>query len=257
MSAAIFGHTGFVGGALTRDRRFDEFFNSANAEEAKGRAFDLVVCTAMPAAKWIANRDPAADRSNLDRLTGVLETVRAETFVLISTVDVYPSPQGMDENDEIDLAACHTYGRNRLLLERFAADRFSKRLILRLPALFGTGLKKNAIFDLLHGNQVDLIHPDSRYQFYDVARLSDDIDRALAAKLDLVNMATEPIAMRDVAAEAFGTNLVDVSKATPATYDFKSRHASRLGGANGYLLDRETVLADLRTFVEREKARTR
>jgi hypothetical protein len=42
------------------------------------------------------------------------------------------------------------YGRNRRALEAFCADRFDDCLIVRLPALFGPGLRKNFIFDLLN-----------------------------------------------------------------------------------------------------------
>ncbi|HEV7280836.1 MAG TPA: NAD-dependent epimerase/dehydratase family protein [Pirellulaceae bacterium] len=256
MSDALFGYTGFVGSALARAKPFDAFFNSRNLEEARGRSFETVYCAAMPAAKWIANREPEADRLNLDRLISTLETVRAETFVLASTVDVYPAPRGVDESTTIDESSCHPYGLHRLLLERFVAERFNRRVIVRLPALFGVGLKKNAIYDLLHDNQIHLIHPDSRYQFYDIGRMADDCDRFSAADLDLVNLATEPVAMGEIAATVFGKRLT-ATESGAATYDFRSRYAERFGGTGGYFLDREATLADLRKFVERERSERR
>jgi hypothetical protein len=42
------------------------------------------------------------------------------------------------------------YGRNRRALEAFCADHFDRCLIVRLPALFGTGLKKNFLFDIMN-----------------------------------------------------------------------------------------------------------
>ena len=37
---------------------------------------------------WAANRDPAADLANLQRLMAVLDTITADHFVLISTIAV-------------------------------------------------------------------------------------------------------------------------------------------------------------------------
>src|SRR5206468_8484334 len=98
-------HTGFVGGNLAAQHPFDAHFNSKNVEEVAGRTFELLVVSGMPAAKWIANRDPDGDRAVLDRLWGNLSQARADTVVIMSTVDVYPSPVGVDEDTPIDAAA--------------------------------------------------------------------------------------------------------------------------------------------------------
>ena len=39
----------------------------------------------------------------------------------------------------------HTYGINRRRLEEFCINQFSSCFIFRLPALYGTGLKKKCI----------------------------------------------------------------------------------------------------------------
>ena len=59
-----------------RQRPFDELYNSKNVEEIAGKSFGLLAVSAMPAAKWIANRDPDGDRAVLDRLTGCLRRLR-------------------------------------------------------------------------------------------------------------------------------------------------------------------------------------
>jgi nucleoside-diphosphate-sugar epimerase len=73
------------------------------------------------------------------RLMDCLGNVQADHFTLISTVDVYRDPVGLTELDPPPTEGLHPYGKHRLALEAFVADRFSSHAIVRLPALFGTG----------------------------------------------------------------------------------------------------------------------
>jgi nucleoside-diphosphate-sugar epimerase len=253
--SGLIGHTGFVGGNLAAQHRFDAYFNSKNVEDVAGRAFDLLVVSAMPAAKWIANRDPDGDRAVLDRLWGSMSRARAGTVVVMSTVDVYPTPVGVDEDTPIDAAAQQTYGKNRLELERLAAAHFRRVLSVRLPGLFGPGLKKNAVYDLLHDNDTHKIPAAGVFQFYNLARLWADVNTALAAGLTVVNFATEPVSVREVAKEAFGLDFSNDPGVQPPRYDVRSKHAAAFGGRGGYLYDRRQVLAELAAFVAAERAR--
>ena len=176
MSSALIGHTGFVGTNLRAAVPFDVLVNSTNVEELRGRSFDLIVCAGVRAEKWKANQNPDADRAGIRALTDALEGVTAKRFVLISTVDVYPNPIAVDEATPIDPAQTSAYGRHRLELELFARARF-ETLVVRLPGLFGPGLRKNVVFDLLHGNQVEKIHPGGVYQYYNLDRLWADAPR--------------------------------------------------------------------------------
>src|SRR5262249_7287015 len=123
-TAALIGHTGFVGGNLARQRSFDAFFNSSNIEGIAGRSFDLVVCSGARAEKWKANADPEADLNGIERLTRALEHVEARKLVLISTVDVFLDPVGVDEESPTPMTGLHAYGRNRRRLEQIVASRF-------------------------------------------------------------------------------------------------------------------------------------
>ena len=256
MTSALVGHTGFVGGNLAAQHRFDACFNSKNIESIAGRRFDLLVVSGMPAAKWIANGNPAGDRATLDRLWDCLKEVRADVVVVMSTVDVYPTPVGVDEDTPIDPSAQQPYGLNRLELERRAAAHFGRVLSVRLPGLFGPGLKKNAVYDLLHNNETHKIHANGVFQFYNLDRLWRDVQTALAAGLNVVNFATEPLSVREVAREAFGLDFANDTGTKPARYDVRTKHAERFGGCGGYLQSREQVFGELREFVKRERART-
>lgn len=254
MADALIGHTGFVGGNLAAQHRFNTWFNSKNIEAIRGHRFELLVLSGMPAAKWLANRDPDADRATLDRLWGCVSACRAETVVVISTVDVYPVPVGVDEDTPILPAEQHAYGRHRLELERRAAAHFPRVLSVRLPGLFGPGLKKNAVYDLLHDNETHKIPGAGVFQFYNLARLWRDIQAALAADLSLVNFGTEPVSVREVAHAAFGIEFTNDPGGTPPRYDVRTKHAAVFGGVGPYLEPREHVLAGVKTFVAAEKA---
>jgi nucleoside-diphosphate-sugar epimerase len=254
MNAALIGHTGFVGGNLARQFAFTDFYNSKNIEKIADHSYDLIVCSGMPAAKWLANRDPIGDRAVLDRLAGCLLRASAKRVVIVSTVDVYPTPIGVDEDTPIELTdATPAYGKHRLMLERTVAANFPETLVVRLPALFGPGLKKNAIYDLLHNNDVQKIHSGGVFQFYNVEQLWADMQTAMASQLRLVNFTTEPVSIHEIAQMAFGVEFNNDPGGSAARYDMRSKHAELFGGRGGYLSDRNHVLTDLREFVRRER----
>ena len=99
---ALIGVTGFVGGNLQQQMAFDAGFHSRNIDTMAGGDYSLVVCAGAPAEKWRANQAPEADQASLARLTAALEQVQADRVVLVSTVDVYPSPVAVDEAAPID-----------------------------------------------------------------------------------------------------------------------------------------------------------
>src|SRR5262249_38111992 len=122
-ATALIGYTGFVGGTLARGQKFDALYNSKNISDIVGRSFDLVVCAGVSAAKWLANREPEADRAAIAALTRCLEQVDVRELVLISTIDVYPDPSlPLDESSSIDPAVTHAYGRHRFELEQWVRE---------------------------------------------------------------------------------------------------------------------------------------
>lgn len=257
MSDALVGHTGFVGGNLAAQHRFDAVFNSKTIESIRGKRFRRLVVSAMPAEMWVANRDPVADRATLNRLWSNLEQCRADECVVISTIAVYPTPICVDEGTLIMTNLSTPYGEHRWELERRARWHFPRALSVRLPGLYGPGLKKNAVYDLLHDNRVDKLHAGATYQFYNLARLGRDIETALAAGLRLVNLATAPVSVRDVAKAAFGRNFVNDPGTRPACYDVRTQYAGLFGARGDYLESREDVLAGLARFVAAQRTAPR
>lgn len=248
---ALIGSTGLVGGTLLRQTDFDDRFHSTDIEDIAGRDYGLVVCAGAPAVKWKANREPEADRANLDRLMEALGRAHADHVILISTVDVYAQPVDVDESTPVDGVPNHAYGTHRRALERFVEQRFPSTIV-RLPGLFGAGLKKNVIYDFLHGNLLDQVDAGSVFQFYDLRRLWADLQAVRALGLPLVNLPTEPVSVADVAAHGFGIRFDNRTEAGPARYDMRTRHAAALGGGNGYLEDASTVLERIARYAASE-----
>jgi len=245
---ALIGYTGFVGSVLLVDGGFQFLYNSKNISDIRGRKFRRVVCAGASAVKWWANSNPELDLAGINSLLDSLREIAAEQFVLISTIDVYREPSAVTELDEPSADGLHAYGKNRLLLERWIAERFDRYNIVRLPGLFGPGLKKNAIYDLIHDNNLEAINPASRFQWYPVSRLASDLRRIEEANISLINVATPPIGMGEIAQRFFPGKTIG-SAAAPAIYDMRSIHDSAFGGHGGYLMDEATVMDALRRFL--------
>jgi nucleoside-diphosphate-sugar epimerase len=254
MRSALIGHTGFVGSNLLRQRSFDACYNSSTIDGIRGKAFDLVVVSGARAEKWVANANPDADRAGIDRLTSALADVTARRVVLVSTVDVFKRPIDVDERTVVDTVGLHAYGLNRRHLEQWVAERFAT-LVVRLPGLYGQGIKKNVIHDFLHDHETHKIDSRGVFQFYGLHRLWSDIEIALRHDLELVHLAVEPVSVRDVVQTAFGIDFENSVVATPATYDMRTIRAELFGGAGAYLESRDQSLENIRRFVASQRPR--
>jgi NAD dependent epimerase/dehydratase family len=252
---ALIGHTGFVGSVLKADGKFTHHYNSANIGEMEGEAFDEVICCGVSAVKWVANKEPEKDWAGIGGLLNVLERASIRRFVLISTIDVYPDPTlPLDEGADLTGLPNHPYGRHRLAIEEWVAGRFTDHLIIRLPALFGPGLKKNALFDLLHDHEVGKINPAAMYQWYPLARLADDITVAASADVCLVNLFTAPVITGDIVATYFPGAPVGPFTESAPVYQLRTRHAARFGGHDGFVMDARAVMDSVGVFVAEFRA---
>lgn len=249
-STALIGHTGFVGSTLLRAGGYDHLFNSRNIETIRGRRFDRVVCAGVSAVKWQANKDAEADWAGIRRLLGPLEDVQADVFTLLSTVDVYPTPVGVTEAEAIDRTGGQPYGRHRLAVEDWIRARFPRVHVMRLPGLFGAGLKKNIIFDMVMDNNLAAINPASVFQWYDLSRLAQDLARQEAEGLALVNMAVEPVPTEAIRARFFPGKRIGSEPAPAAAYDMRSVHAAAFGGSGDYQIAAPEVMRRLAAFLD-------
>lgn len=253
---SLIGFSGFVGSTLLKQTSFEDLYRSSNIAEIEGKSFDLVVCAGAPAQKWIANREPEADRQKIEALIGHLKTIRCKTFVLISTVDVFKKPVGVDEDTPVDESGLHAYGLHRRLLETFVQSHFPDHLIVRLPGLVGPGLRKNVIFDFLNDNNLQAIDSRGVFQFYPMINLWYDIQIARTAGIKLLHLTAQPLSVADICEQGFGKFFSNALANSAATYDMQTKHAKLFGGSGRYQYSvRETVQA-FRAYAQSEPAKT-
>ena len=251
MRTALIGYTGFVGSNIYRQAQFDEVYNSKNINDIMGKTLDLVVCVGVPAVKWWANQNPAEDLAIIESLAEIYKSVNAKRFVLISTVDVYPTPINVTEKTEIDLEAVCPYGKHRLLLEQSLQGCFEHFHVLRLPGLFGKGLKKNILFDMICGNILEKINLDSAFQWYPLSRIWHDIQIAVDADLPLVNFSVEPVSSRLIKETLFNRLDVGSDPLPVARYDMKTDYAHFFNSTKkDYLLSIDEVMAEMSNWLK-------
>ena len=252
MRTALIGHTGFVGNNLLGQRNFAETYRSNDIDTIRGKSFDHIICAGVQAMKWWANLHPEEDVAGIERLLDPLSGAKADRFTLISTIDIYAAPRGVDEDSFIERNGHHAYGLHRLELEDRIRMMFPQVVILRLPGLFGPGLKKNAIFDLMHENNLDKVHPQGVFQYYDLRRLDDDIEKAWKLGIELLNISSGPLGTAEIRDRFFPGKELGATGPAPTTYDMRSKHAEAWGGTDGYLYSKEQVADDLSGWIDEE-----
>lgn len=90
----------------------------------------------------------------------------------------------------------------------------------------------------------------SKYQFYNLGRLWSDIQIALDAGITMWHPATEPVSAGEVYEYLTGQSFTNEIVGTPADYDYRTIHEMEYNGLNGYISKKETVLNEIKTFVE-------
>jgi NAD dependent epimerase/dehydratase family len=260
MRTALIGHTGFVGSNLAAAYDFTDRYNTSNIERIRGRSYDLVVSAAARADSHRINGNGAADLAEIEDYVATLSTVDTPRLVVISTVCIYPGGTSPDETTPLSSDGLTPYGANRLAMEQTLSGRFDT-LAVRLPQLYGLGLKKGIVYDLLNDYRVEYIRPEGRFQYYDLRRLWTDIQVAIGAGLETLNVATPALTSARVAAECFGLDIADqVVAGTESPYahmytrDMRTIHADLYGGPPGYLLDEAGELRAIRSFVQEARA---
>lgn len=248
INKCIVGYSGFVGGNLLLDNEFDKLYNSKNFKDAKNTEINIMYFCGIPAIKWYANNNPEKDDETITNIINILNTIKINKFILISTIDVYENINGdFDENYICNYSINHTYGKNRYLFEKYISEKFNDYHIIRLPALFGYGLKKNILYDLLNNNNINKISINTKFQWYNLDWLNNDINYIINNNIKICNLFTEPLETINII-KLFDYNLNLFEQNSYLTYDLKTKFYS-----NKYYCSKDRVYYDIIKFINYQK----
>ena len=244
----VIGSTGFIGSYLFNALNIETGYNSKNIHLTKGLEFETIYCAAPSGTKWMANKNPKGDYDNIKSMMDSLSFIKAQKFILLSTIDVYREPLGENEDDKTGGINHHPYGKHRLLLENFIKERFKNLFILRIPIIFGPNFKKNVIYDLMYDNEVEKIDPSRTTQIYDLRRLPKDIATVTQGGMRLVNLATEPVSLGDIATNIFEKDLSSYEPKSCSEYFMTTKNASLFGQTGKYICSSSEVMENILDF---------
>lgn len=145
----LIGNTGFVGKNLLKSYSFSDSFHSTDVMKAYGTNPDLLVYAGVPGTKFLANQFPIEDIKRIEEAKKNIERIKPKLLILVSTIDIYDE-LCHDEDYIPSKSSFGSYGNNRLKLEKWIYENIRNFIIIRLPALYGIGLRKNFIYDLIH-----------------------------------------------------------------------------------------------------------
>lgn len=164
MKIALIGYKGFVGRALFKE--LDVIgVDRDNYEKKKKDWYDMVINSAMPSKRFWAWNNPWDDfKATVELTADIFYNWKFEKLIQISTVS----------------ARCqlnHPYGVNKAAAEIIVLSR-KNNLVIRLGALFGEGLDKGVIFDMLNGKEV-FVAKESRYNYISTAKAAEIISKKI------------------------------------------------------------------------------
>jgi nucleoside-diphosphate-sugar epimerase len=168
----IIGGNGFVGSAFVRaclEIGLDHHVvTRENWADLRGTSCRLLINANGNSKKLLSQREPLLDFDlSVRSVRQSLTDFSYDKYVFLSSCDVYPdcSPNAATkEEGTIEVGRQGPYGFHKFLAEQCVRHVARSHLIFRMGGFVGPGLKKNAIYDILHGGPLWL-DPQSRLQF--------------------------------------------------------------------------------------------
>lgn len=185
----IIGSNGFLGKSLCRISKNFNYeiieITKENYNQYKPKNFDILINAATPSKKFWAFQNPYLDFEKTVGLTAdIVYNWNYEKLIQISSIS---AEEYMDQ---------HPYSINKKAAEIISS--FKNSLIVRLGSLYGEGLNKGPLYDLLNSNQL-FVDLNSEYNYISVDFVSEWIFKNLN-RLGLVELgAYNSISLAEIA----------------------------------------------------------
>jgi nucleoside-diphosphate-sugar epimerase len=210
----LIGGRGFVGSAFARA------LDTAGADYAivdresysvhAGKPCRVLINANGNSSKLLARDHPMRDfDASVRTVRSTLVDFQPELYVHLSSCDVYPdcsSPETTQEDLPIDAGSQSPYGFHKRLAEECVRHGARNWMIFRCGGFVGPGLKKNAIFDILHGGPLWL-DPSSELQYMHTSAAADIILKLMeepACRRQIFNLCGRGVIPLREAVEAAG-----------------------------------------------------
>lgn len=144
-TVGIIGSKGFLGRSLCKISKNYDYeiieISRDNYEHHKSKKFDVLINSATPSKKFWAFDNPYIDfQKTVDLTADLTYNWNYEKLIQISTISAK------------DYSNHHPYAINKKSAEIIAS--YKNHLIVRLGTLYGEGLNKGALYDLLNSKQL-------------------------------------------------------------------------------------------------------
>src|SRR3989344_3824999 len=155
LTGAVIWAKGYVGKALCEAlSRLSQYavadVTRENHTEIQKRSFDILINSAMPAARFWAKNNPGQDFiETVEKTANLLYGWQFKKFVQMSTVSA---------RSQLDTV----YGRHKAAAEKLCD--FGDNLIVRLGPMYSPELKKGVLVDIIEGKKV-FVAGESQYCF--------------------------------------------------------------------------------------------
>jgi nucleoside-diphosphate-sugar epimerase len=245
MAISLVGYSGFIGQQLMRDyeKQIGNIYNSKNIHKLPDINHDTLIIAAPSAVKWQANKNPQDDLAKVSRLIEAVKASTANEVIHLSTCDIFDYSKG-NRNFELDETfSDQPYSNHRRLLED-AVKGLNYR-ILRLPTVYGHGMKKNILFDLITRNYdyLDTVNPHNQLQWINVNLVQQMIRFVQTQDIKVLNCATQPITNQEVF-DLFKYKSKNYVEKADVVYDMKTTYNHW-----NYLISKKDILEDMRVFI--------
>ncbi len=233
---AVVGGTGFVGSAFVRwakEHGVECVVLQRDDDPSSVRGCDLLIDANGNSSKLLATRDPLQDfAATVASVRRRVEAIQPQRYIYLSSCDVYPDcsrPASTEESQPLVPGQQSPYGFHKRMAEECVQHAAGSWLILRLGGMVGPAMRKNAIFDILHGDRMFLA-PESRLQFMhtnDVARLAMEIARRVPTN-EVYNLCGRGTVSLGEVLTWVGRDVSVEPRAPAVTYDVSLRSVLRV-----------------------------